>query len=175
MHPHTHTHTRSLYLEITNCVSGLTSKGRHLQFTRVAFSHGCKWFVAGDQQGRLYLFDLFRNRFNLLYKAGQSCTALTCCVSRPNEILMALADYTLRCIDVGECPHTLTYRQYCMLYIVTCSHPPDSGGVVAVLRGHEACVKSLSLDSSGRHLLAVSSRDSVLWDLDSFTKVSCVQ
>ncbi len=47
----------------------------------------------------------------------------------------------------------------------------DTNEVVATLRGHVACVKSLSLASSGRHLLAVSSRDSVLWDLDSFTRV----
>ena len=31
-------------------------------------------------------------------------------------------------------------------------------------------MKSLSLHSSGRFALAVSSRDSVLWDLDSFAR-----
>ena len=48
--------------------------------------------------------------------------------------------------------------------------PPESGELVATLRGHEASVKSLSLHSSGRFVLAVSSRDSVLWDLDSFAR-----
>lgn len=47
---------------------------------------------------------------------------------------------------------------------------PESSQVVAILRGHEACVHSLSLHSSGRYVLAVSSRDSVLWDLDTFTR-----
>ena len=47
---------------------------------------------------------------------------------------------------------------------------PDSGELVAGLRGHEASVKSISLHSSGRYALAVSSRDSVLWDLDSFAR-----
>ncbi len=31
-------------------------------------------------------------------------------------------------------------------------------------------MKSLSLDSTGRFVLAVSSRDCVLWDLDTFTR-----
>lgn len=42
--------------------------------------------------------------------------------------------------------------------------------MVATLRGHEASVKSLSLHNSGRFCLAVSSRDAVLWDLDSFAR-----
>lgn len=46
----------------------------------------------------------------------------------------------------------------------------DACEVVANLRGHEACVHSISLHSSGRFALAVSSRDSVLWDLDTFTR-----
>ena len=47
---------------------------------------------------------------------------------------------------------------------------PDTGDVVATLRGHDASIKSLSLDTSGRLLLAVSSKDSVLWDLNSFSR-----
>ena len=46
----------------------------------------------------------------------------------------------------------------------------DTGKVVATLSGHEACVHSFSLHSSGRYALAVSSRDSVLWDLDTFAR-----
>ena len=46
----------------------------------------------------------------------------------------------------------------------------ESCEVVATLRGHEASVKSLSLHNSGRFCLAVSSRDAVLWDLDSFAR-----
>ena len=46
----------------------------------------------------------------------------------------------------------------------------ESCEVVATLRGHEASVKSLSLHNSGRFCLAVSSRDAVLWDLDSFSR-----
>ena len=46
----------------------------------------------------------------------------------------------------------------------------ESSEVVATLRGHEASVKSISLHSSGRHALAVSSREAVLWDLDTFAR-----
>ena len=46
----------------------------------------------------------------------------------------------------------------------------DTGELVATLTGHEASVKSLSIHSSGCLALAVSSRDCVLWDLDSFSR-----
>ena len=46
----------------------------------------------------------------------------------------------------------------------------DTCQIAAVLRGHKASVKSLSLDSSGRFLLAVSSQDCVMWDLDSYVR-----
>ncbi len=106
---------------MSNTKSGLTTQGRHLQFTRVVFgSHG-NWFVAGDQHGHLFLFDLARNKYKLLHKAGQSCTALGACISRPNEVLMALADYTLRCIDVGECCNiyiSMYIQKYVSSYII---------------------------------------------------------
>ena len=41
-------------------------------------------------------------RFKLVGKLGQSITALACCIGRPNEILAGLADYSIKCIDVGE-------------------------------------------------------------------------
>lgn len=46
----------------------------------------------------------------------------------------------------------------------------ESHEQVACLKGHDASIKSLSLHPSGRLLLAVSSRDSVLWDLDCFAR-----
>lgn len=64
-----------------------------------------------------------------------------------------------------------TLYMYMYMYCMASLLSPDSGVVVATLRGHEACVKSLSLHSSGRYVLAVSTRDSVLWDLDSFARV----
>ena len=46
----------------------------------------------------------------------------------------------------------------------------DSHEQVACLKGHDASIKSFSLHSSGRLVLAVSSRDAVLWDLDCFAR-----
>lgn len=117
-----------------------------MQFTKVAFGRHGNWFVAGDQLGHVYHFDIAINKFKLVMKAGHACTGLACCITRPTEILVALADYTVKCVDI------------------------DSGCTVAVLRGHEACVHSISLHSCGRFALAVSSRDSVLWDLNTFTR-----
>lgn len=58
-----------------------------------------------------------------------------------------------------------------MIVYVVLSSPSDRGDVVATMRGHSASVKSLSVHSSGRYLLAVSSRDCILWDLeDSFIR-----
>lgn len=91
-----------LLLEVSNTKTGLTSQGQHTQFTRVAFGYHGNWFAAGDQQGNVFQFDLSKNRFKLVHKTGHSCTALATCVSRSNEILVAMADYSLRCIDVGE-------------------------------------------------------------------------
>ena len=51
-----------LLVELSNTRDGLTSKGRHLQFTRVAFSHHGNELVAGDQQGNVFCFDIARNR-----------------------------------------------------------------------------------------------------------------
>ena len=53
---------------------------------------------------------------------------------------------------------------------MTALSPTDTGELVATLRGHEASVKSLSIHSSGRYVLAVSSLDCVLWDLDTFSR-----
>ncbi|KAL5467429.1 hypothetical protein EMCRGX_G031650 [Ephydatia muelleri] len=135
-----------LLLSISNTKVGLTSQGKHMQFVRVAFGCHGNWFVGGDQQGNIYHFNIAANRFKLIYRSGLSSTALVCCSHRPNEILAAFSDYTIRCLDI------------------------DTGDMVATLRGHDASIKSLSLDTSGRLLLAVSSKDSVLWDLNSFSR-----
>ena len=40
-------------------------------------------------------------RFSLIQRTGQACTALAFNIKRPTEILVALADYTVRCYDIG--------------------------------------------------------------------------
>jgi len=39
----------------------------------------------------------------VVQRTGQACTALAFNIKRPTEILVALADYTVRCYDIGEC------------------------------------------------------------------------
>lgn len=38
----------------------------------------------------------------MVVKTGLSCTSLVCCITRSNEVLVALADYSLKCVDVGK-------------------------------------------------------------------------
>ena len=46
-------------------------------------------------------------RFSLIQRTGQACTALAFNIKRPTEILVALADYTVRCYDIGMSPSLL--------------------------------------------------------------------
>ena len=41
------------------------------------------------------------SRFSLIHKTGTPCTALSFCLRRKNEVLVALADNSLRCYDTG--------------------------------------------------------------------------
>lgn len=52
-----------LLLEVGNTKAGLTTQGRRMVFTKVAFSCHGNWFVAGDQLGQVYQFDLTKNRY----------------------------------------------------------------------------------------------------------------
>ena len=54
-----------------------------------------------EQMGVNEIADIL-SRFKLVHKAGQACTALVACISRPDEMLVALADYSLKCIDTGK-------------------------------------------------------------------------
>jgi len=52
----------SVLLELSNTKSGLTSQGKRLLFSKVAFGLHGNWFAAGDHLGNLYHFDLAKNR-----------------------------------------------------------------------------------------------------------------
>lgn len=58
------------------------------------------------------------SRFKLVVRGGHACTALCCSISRPSEVLLALADYSIRCVDVGMLhvshEHTHTHTVHCM-------------------------------------------------------------
>uniref|UniRef100_A0AAY5EYC4 TBC1 domain family member 31 n=1 Tax=Electrophorus electricus TaxID=8005 RepID=A0AAY5EYC4_ELEEL len=116
-----------------------------VRFLHVAFDTTGESFLAGDHHGNIYLFDIGRNRFQLIQKTGLACTALAFNLRRTTEFLVALSDYSIKCYDKG--------RQ-----------------LVSWMRGHEGAVSSLSVHASGRYAISTSSDTAQLWDLDTFQR-----
>ena len=48
------------------------------------------------------IYSLSSFRFSLIHKTGTPCTAISFCLRRKNEVLVALADNSLRCYDIGR-------------------------------------------------------------------------
>ncbi|XP_060051565.1 TBC1 domain family member 31 isoform X2 [Erinaceus europaeus] len=117
-----------------------------LRFLNVAFDSSGDCLIAGDHQGNIYLFDLHGNRFNLVQRTAQACTALAFNLRRKSEFLVALADYSVKCFD------TVTKE------------------LVSWMRGHESSVFSISVHASGRYAITTSSDTAQLWDLDTFQR-----
>ncbi|KAI4905719.1 hypothetical protein NFI96_013077 [Prochilodus magdalenae] len=86
------------------------------------------------------------DRFKLVQKTGQACTALAFSLRRTTEFLVALSDYSIKCFD------------------------KDTKQLVSWMRGHEGAVSSLSVHSSGRYAISTSSDTAQLWDLDTFQR-----
>lgn len=117
-----------------------------LRFLNVAFDGSGDSFIAGDHQGNIYVFDLHGNRFNLVQRTAQACTALAFNLRRKSEFLVALADYSIKCFDTV------------------------SKELVSWMRGHESSVCSISVHTSGRYAITTSSDTAQLWDLDTFQR-----
>ncbi|XP_053785528.1 TBC1 domain family member 31 [Desmodus rotundus] len=117
-----------------------------LRFLNVAFDSSGDCLIAGDHQGNIYVFDLSGNRFNLVQRTTQACTALAFNLHRKSEFLVALADYSIKCFD------TVTRE------------------LVSWMRGHESSVSSISVHASGRYAITTSSDTAQLWDLDTFQR-----
>ncbi|XP_034867735.1 TBC1 domain family member 31 isoform X1 [Mirounga leonina] len=117
-----------------------------LRFLNVAFDSSGDCVIAGDHQGNIYVFDLYGNRFNLVQRTAQACTALAFNLRRKSEFLVALADYSIKCFD------TVTKE------------------LVSWMRGHESSVFSISVHASGRYAITTSSDTAQLWDLDTFQR-----
>ncbi|XP_055482650.1 TBC1 domain family member 31 [Psammomys obesus] len=117
-----------------------------LRFLSVAFDGSGDSFIAGDHLGNIYTFDLHGNRFNLVQRTAQACTALAFNLRRKSEFLVALADYSIKCFD------TVTKE------------------LVSCMRGHESSVCSISVHASGRYAITTSSDTAQLWDLDTFQR-----
>ncbi|XP_073086167.1 TBC1 domain family member 31 isoform X1 [Manis javanica] len=117
-----------------------------LRFLNMAFDNSGDCLIAGDHQGNIYVFDLHGNRFNLVQRTAQACTALAFNLRRKSEFLVALADYSIKCFD------TVTKD------------------LVSWMRGHESSVFSISVHASGRYAITTSSDTAQLWDLDTFQR-----
>nr|XP_046256314.1 TBC1 domain family member 31 [Scatophagus argus]XP_046256315.1 TBC1 domain family member 31 [Scatophagus argus] len=123
-----------------------TQQAKTVRFLHVTFDTTGDSFLAGDHHGNIYVFDISRNRFRLVQKTGQACTALAFSLRRTTEFLVALADYTIKCFD------------------------KDTKQLVSWMRGHEGAVSSISVHSSGRYAISTSSDTAQLWDLDTFQR-----
>ncbi|XP_036930288.1 TBC1 domain family member 31 isoform X1 [Acanthopagrus latus] len=121
-------------------------QAKAVHFLHVAFDTTGDTFLAGDHHGNIYVFDISRNRFCLVQKTGQACTALAFSLRRTTEFLVALADNTIKCFD------------------------KDTKQLVSWMRGHEGAVSSISVHSSGRYAISTSLDTAQLWDLDTFQR-----
>ncbi|NXO62876.1 TBC31 protein, partial [Phainopepla nitens] len=132
-------------VNIIHSVQGYHSKTIH--FLNVAFDCSGDSLLAGDRQGNIYVFDLHGNRFNLVQRTMQACTALAFNLRRKTEFLVALADYSVKCFDTG------------------------TQELVSWMRGHESSVSSISVHGSGKYAITTSTDTAQLWDLDTFQRI----
>ncbi|NWR08849.1 TBC31 protein, partial [Paradoxornis webbianus] len=136
---------RGVIVNIIHSVQGYHSKTIH--FLNVAFDSSGDSLLAGDRQGNIYVFDLNGNRFNLVQRTMQACTALAFNLRRKTEFLVALADYSVKCFDTG------------------------TQELVSWMRGHESSVSSISVHGSGKYAITTSTDTAQLWDLDTFQRI----
>ncbi|KFQ31900.1 TBC1 domain family member 31, partial [Mesitornis unicolor] len=133
-----------LIVNIIHSVKGYHSKT--IRFLNVAFDSSGDSLLAGDHQGNIYVFDLNGNRFNLVQRTMQACTALAFNLRRKTEFLVALADYSVKCFDT------------------------ETKELVSWMRGHDSSVSSISVHGSGRYAITTSTDTAQLWDLDTFER-----
>ncbi|NWX21314.1 TBC31 protein, partial [Aegotheles bennettii] len=131
-------------VNIIHSVKGYHSKTIH--FLNVAFDSSGDSLLAGDHQGNIYVFDLNGNRFNLVQRTMQACTALAFNLHRKTEFLVALADYSVKCFDT------------------------ETKELISWMRGHDSSVSSISVHGSGRYAITTSTDTAQLWDLDTFQR-----
>ncbi|KFV03162.1 TBC1 domain family member 31, partial [Tauraco erythrolophus] len=131
-------------VNIIHSVKGYHSKT--IRFLNVAFDSSGDSLLAGDHQGNIYVFDLNGNRFNLVQRTMQACTALAFNLHRKTEFLVALADYSIKCFDT------------------------ETKELVSWMRGHDSSVSSISVHGSGWYAITTSTDTAQLWDLDTFQR-----
>uniref|UniRef100_A0A8C8AQR0 TBC1 domain family member 31 n=1 Tax=Otus sunia TaxID=257818 RepID=A0A8C8AQR0_9STRI len=135
---------QGVIVNIIHSVKGYHSKT--IRFLNVAFDGSGDSLLTGDHQGNTYVFDLNGNRFNLVQRTMQACTALAFNLRRKTEFLVALADYSVKCFDT------------------------ETKELVSWMRGHDSSVSSISVHGSGRYAITTSTDTAQLWDLDTFQR-----
>ncbi|KAM3842051.1 TBC1 domain family member 31 [Vipera latastei] len=135
---------QGIIVNIIHTTTGYHSKT--IRFLNVTFDCSGEFLLAGDHQGNIYIFDLVGNRFNLVQRTGQACTALAFTLRRKTEFLVALADYSIKCFDTA------------------------TKELVSWMRGHDSSVSSISVHGSGRYAITCSTDTAQLWDLDTFQR-----
>ncbi|XP_033011696.1 TBC1 domain family member 31 isoform X2 [Lacerta agilis] len=135
---------QGVIVNIIHSATGYHSKT--IRFLNVAFDSSGDALLSGDHQGNIYVFDLVGNRFKLVQRTMQACTALAFNLRRKTEFLVALADYSIKCFDT------------------------DTKELVSWMRGHESSVSSISVHGSGRYAITSSTDTAQLWDLDTFQR-----
>ncbi|XP_061229454.1 TBC1 domain family member 31 isoform X3 [Neopsephotus bourkii] len=135
---------RGVLVNIIRSVKGYHSKT--IRFLNVAFDSAGDSLLAGDYQGNIYVFHLNVNRFSLVQRTMQACTALAFNLRRKTEFLVALADYSVKCFDT------------------------ETKELVSWMRGHDSSVTSISVHGSGRYAITTSTDTAQLWDLDTFQR-----
>ncbi|XP_070574109.1 TBC1 domain family member 31-like [Ptychodera flava] len=126
--------------------SPFSLQSRSVRFLHTAFDSTGDRFVAGDHQGNVYVFDLLRNRFQLVQRTGLACSALAFTLRRKSEFLVALSDCSLKCYDT------------------------DTRELVSWMKGHTTPIHTISIHASGRYALTTSNDIAQLWDLDTFER-----
>ncbi|KAM6457750.1 TBC1 domain family member 31 isoform 1-T1 [Liasis olivaceus] len=135
---------QGIIVNIIHTATGYHSKT--IRFLNVTFDCSGDFLLAGDHQGNIYVFDLVGNRYNLVQRTAQACTALAFTLRRKTEFLVALADYSIKCFDTA------------------------TKELVSWMRGHDSSVSSISVHGSGRYAITCSADTAQLWDLDTFQR-----
>lgn len=79
-----------------------------------------------------------------------------------NKISEKTYTYYVQCVTYNVL-HTMVCVQ-CVMYNV------DTTELVAMMKGHQAVIHSISVHTSGRYAITTSSDTAQLWDLDSFQR-----
>lgn len=128
-------------------------------------------------------------RFHLVQKTGQACTALAFNLHRTTELLVALADHTIKCFDKGRIDTSHSAHPFVLVATVLPSRRfswwalivdgacysasiflADTKQMISWMRGHEGAVSFISVHSSGRYAISTSVDTAQLWDLDTFQR-----